>query len=395
MATLGVLIGSKIVFAANLTEDNLPIALSKDDLTVLKGKHPELIIRNSKPWNAETPVHLLDERITSAERMFVRNNGEPPVNVDAKSWKLIIDGESVKQPMTFTLDQLKAAFTHCTYQLTLECAGNGRAEFNPPAKGTQWELGAVSCGAWTGVRLRDVLHKVGLKADAVYIGYYGADTHLSGDATKEVISRGVPMYKALEQESMIAWALNGMDIPALNGAPLRLVFGGWPASTSGKWLTRIAVRNKEHDGQKMEGQSYRVPKYAIAPGAMVADEDMEIINSMPVKSIITFPKTGAMVQGDRTFEVRGHAWAGDLEVAAVDLSYDFGATWKSCALEKPANRLAWQHWKTNVQLPKDGYYELWVRATDSNGKSQPMVVPGWNPKGYLNNACHRIAMVRK
>ena len=102
-----------------------------------------------------------------------------------------------------------------------------------------------------------------------------------------------------------------------------------------------------------------------------------------------------MVEGSRTFEVRDYAWAGDLEVSAMHISIDFGATWQKVNLDRPANRLAWQHWKTTVQLPEAGYYEIWARATDSQGNMQPMIVPEWNPKGYLNNACHRIAVKRK
>jgi hypothetical protein len=144
----------------------------------------------------------------------------------------------------------------------------------------------------------------------------------------------------------------------------------------------------------MKGYSYRVPKYPVAPGTNVPEEDMKIIESMPVKSLITFPKTGAIVKGNKSFEVRGHAWAGDLLVNEMSVSIDFGATWKKCILEKPLNRLAWQHWKTQVTLPEEGYYEIWAKATDSKGKAQPIIVPGWNPKGYLNNASHRIAVKR-
>ncbi|MDX1351354.1 MAG: molybdopterin-dependent oxidoreductase, partial [Putridiphycobacter sp.] len=237
-----------------------------------------------------------------------------------------------------------------------------------------------------------VLNDVGVKNSAVYIGYYGADTHLSGDPKKVTISRGVPIAKAMEDETLIAWAMNGQPIPLMNGYPLRLVIGGWPASVSGKWLTRIAVRDKVHDGPKMEGQSYRVPKYPVEPGTKVPDEDMKIIESMPVKSIITYPKTGAIISKGKSFEVRGHAWAGDLKVEEVHVSIDFGVTWKKCTTNPPKNRLAWQRWKTQITLPETGYYEIWARAIDSNGKSQPMVLPGWNPKGYLNNACHRIAV---
>ena len=188
--------------------------------------------------------------------------------------------------------------------------------------------------------------------------------------------------------------MNDADIPEMNGFPLRVVFGGWPASTSGKWLSKIDIRNKVHDGPKMEGYSYRVPKNPVAPGTKVAEKDMKIIEVMPVKSIITFPKTGAMVKGSKSFEVRGHAWAGDLYVKEMHVSIDFGVTWKKCELDAALNKNAWQQWRTRVSLPIDGYYEVWARATDSEGRMQPMVVPGWNPKGYLNNACHRVAVKR-
>ena len=119
---------------------------------------------------------------------------------------------------------------------------------------------------------------------------------------------------------------------------------------------------------------------------------MCIIESMPVKSLITLPKSGIISNAGDKLDVRGHAWAGDLEVSQVSISIDFGATWTQVQLEAPANRLAWQHWHTEIDFPGPGYYEVWARATDSSGHSQPMVLPGWNPKGYLNNACHRIAV---
>ncbi|WP_373074087.1 molybdopterin-dependent oxidoreductase, partial [Zeaxanthinibacter enoshimensis] len=242
------------------------------------------------------------------------------------------------------------------------------------------------------VRLRDVLREVGVKDDAVYVGYHAADLHLSGDPRKEVISRGIPMAKAMQEETLLAFEMNGKPIPEIHGFPLRLVAGGWPASVSGKWLKGLSVRNRVHDGPKMESPSYRVPCDPVAPGAEVADENMCIIESMPVKSLITYPRTGAVLETGRSLRINGHAWAGELQVKEVSYSIDFGATWQECTLDKPVNRLAWQNFRTSVTFPSEGYYEIWARATDSRGVSQPMVLPGWNPKGYLNNACHRIAV---
>lgn len=390
LVTFGSVLLSEVVYGKNINKQLISYS-EGEDLKDLK-KSSELTILNDKPWNVETPAHLLDDKVTPADKLFIRNNGIPPKEFDLENWTLRIEGESVEHPVEFTLAELKSQFKHYTYQLTIECGGNGRNEFDPPAKGNQWSTGAVGCPQWTGVRLKDILNKVGIKSDAVYIGYFGKDTHLSGDPNKVVISRGVPIEKAMEDESLIAWAMNGEDIPVMNGYPLRMVIGGWPASTSGKWLSKITVRNQVHDGPKMEGQSYRVPCKPVAPGTKVKDEDMCIIESMPVKSLITYPKSGAMLEGKKSLEVRGHAWAGDLEVTKMEVSVDFGASWEPAKLEKPVNRLAWQHWSAKVEFPKDGYYEVWARATDSTGKSQPMLVPGWNPKGYLNNACHRIAV---
>ncbi|WP_035463835.1 sulfite oxidase [Algoriphagus vanfongensis] len=392
LASLCTLFGIDLVFSKNIPKDYIPLAFQDADPFALFKKNKELIVLNNKPWNMEAPAHLLDDAVTPSSKMFVRNNGLIPENIDVNSWTLTIDGEAVKSPKSYTLQELKSKFKQYTYQLTLECGGNGRSEFYPPASGNQWKVGAVSCAKWTGIRLKDVLEDVGINSNAVYIGYHAADKHLSGDPAKEPISRGVPLAKALQDETLLAFAMNDEDIPLAHGYPLRLVAGGYPASASGKWLNRISVRDRVHDGSKMESPSYRVPCQPVAPGEEVAEDQMCIIESMPVKSLITYPKSGAMINQGRKLEVRGHAWAGELEVASLEISIDFGATWKKAKLDRPVNRLAWQHFQATIDFPQKGYYEVWAKATDQNGISQPMLVPGWNPKGYLNNACHRIAI---
>ena len=384
------LLGTDIVFADRLPKDYLPLVF--DAPNPMTTKHKDLVVLNDKPWNVETPAHLLDDAITPADKLYIRNNGLMPETVDPATWTLTINGESVRAPKTYKLSDLKTKFRTCTYQLVLECAGNGRSGYFPKTAGNQWTEGGVGCAEWTGVRLKDILADVGVKDDAVYIGYYGKDLHLSGDPKLSPISRGVPMQKALEDETLIAWAMNGQPIPLVNGAPLRLVIGGWPASVSGKWLHTIAVRNKVHDGVKMTGKSYKLPKYPVEPGQDPPESDFKIIESMPVKSLITFPKTGLQLPAGQALTLRGHAWAGDRSVKSVQVSYDFGATWQPADLKTARNRLAWQHWSAAVQLPQKGYYEIWARATDDAGVSQPMVMPQWNPEGYCNNSCHRIAV---
>ncbi|EOB3693311.1 sulfite oxidase [Campylobacter jejuni] len=357
----------------------------------IEGKK-DLIYHGEKPLTAETEIYALDSDFTKPENFFVRNNGLPPsletIKEDFTNWTLEIDGESIINKKSYTIEDLKKKFKTYTYALTVECGGNGRSEVIPSTKGTQWGYGAVACGRWTGVRLKDILKDCGIKNDAVYIGYYGIDTKLNGEETSP-ISRGVPISKALQDETLIAWAYEGKDIPLVNGYPLRLVCGGYPASTSGKWLYKISVRNKIHDGEKMEG-SYKVPVNPVKPGDFNYKGEMKIIESMPIRSVITNIKNGSEIKANKKFEVRGKAWAGELEVSEVYISNDYGVTWTKAKVEKPLNRLAWQKWSAQISIPTKGYYEIWARAIDSQGNSQPMVLAQWNPGGYINNACHRV-----
>lgn len=384
--------GIPIVYASKIPKGYQLLASQEPDPFKLFDLDSSMVVLNNRPYNIEAQAHLLDDNITPNSKMFIRNNGLLPKELNADSWTLKLDGEAVKQVKSYTLHDLKTKFKSYSYQLTLECGGNGRSEFDPPAKGNQWTVGAVHCARWTGVRLKDLLEDVGVADDAVYIGYHGTDRHLSGDINKEPISRGVPIHKAYQPETLVAYKMNDAPIPLVHGFPLRLIAGGWPASASGKWISRISVRNKEHDGAKMKGSSYRVPNHPVSPGEKVPEDQMKIIESMPVKSLITSPKTGAVFSKKHSLTIRGHAWAGELEVSKMEYSIDFGSSWHECTLEKPVNRLAWQHFEAQIKFPESGYYEIWAKATDTNGKSQPMLVPGWNPKGYLNNACHRIAV---
>lgn len=385
LATMGAMVGTAIPFHKNMPAGFVPVALA--DENVLVGKDG-LTLLNDRPINAETPPHLLDDAITPTNRHFIRNNGIPPQEVDPETWTLTIDG-LVDTPLKLTIAELKQKFKVHTKALMLECGGNGRAAFNPPAKGNQWTLGAVACSEWTGVLLKDVLNAAGVKPEVIYTAHVGADQHLSGNPDKLPISRGMPIAKAMSDEVMIAFAQNGEAIHPNNGAPLRLVVPGWPASTAHKWLTRIYLRDIIHDGPKMTGTAYRVPNRPVAPGEKVDKKDFVIIERMPVKSLITSPQTGTTSQ--EALVVRGHAWSGDRLVKKVDISIDFGATWQEAELGAPVNNGAWQNWKADIKFPQAGYYEVWARATDDTGEQQPFAL-NWNPKGYLNNSMHRVAV---
>jgi sulfite oxidase len=397
LAAMGAAVGGIIPFSGRMPSGLIPAALAQNAPKILSmdGK-AKLVILGDKPLVAETPEHLLDEDVTPTEKIFIRNNGQipdPPANPD--TWTLTVDGE-VDTPLKLTLGELKQRFQPVTMKLQMECGGNGRSAFSPEARGNQWGNGAISNAEWTGVRMKDVLQAAGLKSSAVYTGHYGADPHLSGDTTKAAISRGVPIAKAMEEHSIIAYAVNGQPLPNIHGFPLRLIFPGWPGSTSQKWLTRIWIRDKEHDGQGMKGASYRVPIVPMVPGGKAEDANMRILESMPVRSIITNVANGSeLPAGTRKLDLRGHAWAGEKTVRAVHVSVDYGASWTEATLAPPPNKYAWQTWTASVPLPSHGYYEAWVRATDSDGRMQPHAAPNWNPQGYGGNVLHRVAVLIK
>ncbi|MEO1199958.1 MAG: sulfite oxidase [Pseudomonadota bacterium] len=390
LAAMGAAIGATIPFHRNMPAGLVPQALAAVEGFVIEGKDG-LTVLGDRPVNAETPAHLLDDDITPIERHFIRNNGMVPTDVDPATWTLRVDGE-VDNELELSIDDLKNQFEVVTYALQIECGGNGRSAFNPPARGNQWTVGAVGNSQWTGVRMRDVLMAAGVRDSFVYTGHYGADPHLSGDPEKDAISRGIPAYKAMDPYTLIAFEQNGGPIHLMNGAPLRVVAPGYPGSASQKWLTRIWARDQEHDGEKMGGMSYRVPGYTVEPGAEVPTEDMVVMGPMPVKSLITSPEDGlALPAGTTSVDVRGQAWVGEGFISRVDVSVDFGKTWHQADLHAPPNPFSWQRWTATLPLPGRGYYEVWSRATDSEGNQQPFAV-SWNPRGYNNNTMHRIGL---
>lgn len=392
LASLGAMLGAAVPFSRNMPGGIIPAAFAMTpDEFVLQGKEG-LIVRNDRPVNLETPPQLLDADVTPVEHFFVRNNGLVPESTDdPDNWTLTIDGE-VDNDLTITVGELKRDFEHVSMQAVIECAGNGRAGFEPSPRGNQWELGAVGNGEFTGVRLRDVLQRAGVKPSAVYTGHYGADPHLSMEEGRPAISRGVPIEKAMDEHTLLIWGMNGEDLPLAHGFPLRILVPGWVGSTNQKWLTRIWIRDQEHDGPGMTGLSYRMPRYPVEPGAEVPHEDMEVMKTLLIKSVITRPETNSEVPADAPLRVRGHAWSGESDVAGVQVSIDYGLTWTDAEFTPSPNKYAWATFEADIDFPQAGYYEIWARASDSDGVAQPMVVPGWNPRGYGNNSTHRVAV---
>ena len=316
LAAMSAAVGGAIPFAANMPGGLIPAALAQEKAAPAKGpqylkfpgKNPGLVVLGDRPLVAETPESLLDDDTTPNDKFFIRNNANTPdpFKGDPDSWKITIDGE-VNQKLELTLGELKKRFRPVTRRMVLECGGNGRSFFTPSARGNQWTNGGAGCAEWTGVRLFDVIRAAGLKGSAVFTGHYGSDGSLP-DPTRPSISRGVPIRKAIDQNNLIVWAMNGEPLPNIHGGPVRLIIPGWPGSVSAKWFNRIWVRDKIHDGPGMGGTSYRVAIKPMIPGGKPDPANFRDLESMPVRSIITSPSNGTKLAGDvRELNLRGGA----------------------------------------------------------------------------------------
>jgi sulfite oxidase len=362
---------------------------SDTEKALVAATKPELFLLDSEELNAETPVHLLDDEITPMHRLFARNTGAMAAigPGEIADWMLRIDGR-VRNVRTWTLGELKDQFAPVTRIAVLECAGNGRAFFPDPAGTILWQYGAAGCIAWTGVRLADLLAQCELTSDAVYTAHHSPDRALTGDGP--AISRGVPIAKALAEETIVAYAANGEAIPLLHGGPLRVIVPGYPGSASQKWITRIEIRDREHDGERMTGFYYRLPKKPVRRGDPLDPADFEVITDVPVKSIITSPRDGFTAPAGQPLAVRGFAWSGHTPVAAVEVSFDGGAIWRNADLGPLPDTFAWRRFRVTLDQPPAGDIELVARAIDALGRAQPLQSAPWNPRGYCNNMVHRV-----
>jgi DMSO/TMAO reductase YedYZ molybdopterin-dependent catalytic subunit len=350
---------------------------------------PELTILPTTELNAETPAHLLDDDITPVARLFARNTGTMPLPsaADIAAWTLTIDGR-VAATRRWTLSELQRQFETVTRIAVLECAGNGRAFFPEPAGTVLWRHGAVGCVAWTGVRLADLLRACGLAPDAIYTGHHSPDRRLDGRGP--ALSRGLPIAKAIAPETVVAWALNGEPIPPLHGGPLRVVAPGFPGSASQKWITRIAIRDCEHDGERMLNLHYRLPRVPVRPGDEFDAALFDVITDIPVRAIITSPREDFAAPADAPLSVRGHAWSGHVPLARVDVSVDGGRSWRAADLGPLPDTFAWRRFTARLPAPPPGGVEIVARASDAQGRAQPLGSAPWNPKGYCNNTVHRV-----
>jgi DMSO/TMAO reductase YedYZ molybdopterin-dependent catalytic subunit len=345
-----------------------------------------MLVRAVRPEDLEMPLSGFSDYITPIEHFFVRTHVyAPKVNLD--SWRLKVDGE-VAAPLTLTMEDLRK-LPPVELVSVVECAGNGRAFYEPPVPGLQWGNGAVGNARWRGVRLADVLKRAGIKDSAKEILFDGADVPLG---TMPDFQRSIPVKKALNGNTILAYEMNGEPLPAKHGFPLRLVAPGWASDSWVKWLTSIRVLDKEADGFWMKG-SYRHPGKPVAPGTAVSMEQMQPVTSLRVKSVIATPFDGRQALLGKPLTIRGVAWSGDAgPVTAVDVSVDGGRTWKPAALlQNQRTEFGWRQWEFNWTPQQEAYFTILPRARDAAGNTQPMDQE-WNPSGYLWNVVPRVGV---
>ncbi|OLB65985.1 MAG: hypothetical protein AUH96_08515, partial [Nitrospirae bacterium 13_2_20CM_2_61_4] len=291
----------------------------------------KLIVRSSRPLNLEARVTDLTTYHTPEIAFFVRNNYDA-APVDPAQWSMRIEGE-VDNPVVLRLDDLRK-LPALTQDVTLECAGNGRAFHQPRASGIQWEHGAVGTQRFTGVRLADVLALAKLRPAARHVAFDGVDKPPTPQAPDFI--RSVPLWKALAPHTMLAFEMAGRPIPHLHGGPVRAIVPGFVGSASIKWLERVMALTEEFNGFYMKS-NYTAPR---------ADNDKEIysLQSLEVKSVIVSPAEGARLAAGKV-TAWGWAWAGEGELTGVDVSTDGGKTWTAATLVGPSDRYAWRQWE--------------------------------------------------
>lgn len=360
-----------------------------DELIALPGKHP-LIKRSFRPPNFETPLASLRSQFTPNDAFFVRYHLASIPNVDARAWRLKIEGASVKRPLEFSLGDLRRGFEHVKLAAVNQCSGNRRGLFAPRAGGVQWTYGAMGNAIWGGVRLRDVLNRAGVNADALEVVLDGADQQVL-PATPDFV-KSVPIDRALDEHTLIAFEMNGEPLPQWNGAPVRLVVAGWTATYWVKHLTSIRVEPQAFDGFWMKS-AYRIPTGKF-PGARFASQENEQttpITEILINSLVTSHTDGERLVRGRPAHIAGWAWDGGSGISTVEISLDEGQSWRPAQLGEAPSAYSWRGFRMALDTSKAGSVHVAVRATGRNGARQPEKLTP-NPAGYHHNIIQTLTL---
>lgn len=341
-----------------------------------------MILRSERPYNLETPQKYFVHDFTPNDVFFVRwHLSELPEAIDPDTFRLRIYG-TVEQPLSLSLKQLKNEFESVTIPAIAVCAGNARQQFDPAVPGVQWKNGAMGNARWTGVRLKDLLQKARIKSNAFEIAFNGMDDPPL-PATPDFI-KTIPITKAMEDEVIVAYEMNGSEIPLLNGYPLKLIVPGWYATYWVGMLNEIRVSADTVKTFWMQ-KAYQVPK-GVSNGNEQPDNQAtktEPIRRIAIRSIFVSPENMSTLAISEATEIQGLAFDGGDGISKVELSPDSGKTWIATRLDQEHGKYSWRRWRYRWKPERAGMHYLMVRATSAQGETQPL--KQWNRSGYMKN----------
>ena len=386
LTSSGTLASSVLIPGLACSADSLPAgAVASGVLHALPGKQP-LIKRSFRPPNYETPVEFFRDPYTRNDAFYVRWHAAVP-DVSLVDWRLRVAGPGIQRPREFTYEELTRNFKLADVAAVNQCSGNRRGLFSPHVPGVQWGYGAMGNAIWRGVRLRDVLENAGLGPNALEVVVNGADAAM---LTGPDFVKSLPMWKALDADTLIAFEMNGAPLPAWHGFPARLVVPGWTATYWVKALTDLQISDKAYDGFWMK-TGYRVPRGMFGASGFDSQdtEQNSPITAIKVNSLIVDPPPGTALQVGRPVDVRGIAWDGGSGIGRVEVSLDGGASWREGRLGPELGRYAWRQWSHGFTPSKAGQQSFTVRAFARDGSAQAETLLH-NPAGYHHNVAQSV-----
>ena len=376
----------RAVLAAGLSDGTIASAA----METFPGKKP-LIKRSYRPINLETPIEVFNNPITPNDQFFVRWHFPNIPTIDPRQWRLRIGGNAAGKSIELSLAQLKRDFQSVEVVAVCQCAGNRRGLSEPHVAGIEWGYGAMGNARWRGVRLKDVLTRAGINPDAIEVAFDGAETPVL-DKTPD-FRKSLPLAKALDENTLLAYEMNGEPLPHLNGAPVRVVAPGWAATYWTKALASIEVINQPLQGFWMN-PAYRLPKGMFPQTESFASQEKETetttpVTSLVVNSLITNITEGQKVRQGSIVEVQGVAWDGGHGIRRVDVSTDGGASWREAVVDSSLGRFSFHPWHFRFAAQERGSVPVMAKATSNRGETQLFTLK-FNPAGYHNNVVQQI-----
>ncbi len=360
--------------------------LAEQVLYALPGKVP-LLKKTYRPPNFETPIEYFRSAITPNNAFFVRYHLAAIPEVKAADWKLAVGGDTVGSEQSFTLAQLKKEFKPAEITAVCQCSGNRRGLFEPHVAGVEWGVGAMGNAVWRGVRLKDVLAKAGVKGGALEVVFDGAD-HAVMEKTPDFV-KSLPVDVALDENTLIAFEMNGKPLPHWNGFPARLVVPGWTGTYWVKQLVSVNVMSKPETNFWMS-TAYRLPRGRFKTPSFQSQvkEANEPITTMVVNSLITSLKNGQLVPRGKPIEVKGIAFDGGSGIDRVEVTLD-GSNWQRATLGRDLGRFSFREFSLAVPGQERSALAIMARATARSGETQVEQLIH-NPAGYHHNVIQRL-----